>query len=273
MKKKIRMVLSALILGFCLISPVSADTIDVGFDETYYRVSDLAGVLSEEEVETLTRKIDDVRQHQAFDLAVVTVDNLAGDTIKHYADEVYDSCSLGYGEERDGVLFVLDMENRDWYLSTHGFGTTAFTDAGIARIGEEMQSYLSDGNYLEAFLKFADVSNDLIGLAKDGEPYGAAEEEHKPLSLMWIPISLGIGVVLSLVVVGSMKAKLKTVHKEAAAASYLKKGSMKITERKDTFLYHTVKRTEKKKEESSSKGTTTHKSSSGETHGGGGGKF
>ena len=94
------------------------------------------------------------------------------------------------------------------------------------------------------------------------------------MSWFWIPISLVVGVVLSLMVVGTMKSKLKTVRFQAAANNYVKAGSMNLTERRDIFLYNTMTKTKKEKNDSSSGGgSSTHTTSSGSTAGGGGGKF
>ena len=81
-----------------------------------------------------------------------------------------------------------------------------------------------------------------------------------------------MGFILSLIIVGRMKAKLKTVRFQAAAGSYIKDGSLKINESRDMFLYNTVTRTAKPKDNDSG-GSSTHTSSSGSSHGGGGGKF
>ena len=91
--------------------------------------------------------------------------------------------------------------------------------------------------------------------------------------MIWIPISIIVGVVLALIIVGVMKGKLKTVRSQAAANSYMKKDSLNIETSQDLFLYSTVSRTKIEREESSDGGSSTHTSSSGSTHGGGGGKF
>ena len=95
------------------------------------------------------------------------------------------------------------------------------------------------------------------------------------MSWIWIPISLVAGIVLSLIVVGTMKSKLKTVRFQAAANNYVKAGSMNLTESRDIFLYNTMTKTKKEKNDSSSSGggSSTHTTSSGSTAGGGGGKF
>ena len=96
------------------------------------------------------------------------------------------------------------------------------------------------------------------------------KRQKDALPYYWIFISIGVGVILAFVIVGRMKAQLKTVRFQAAAGNYVKDGSMNITESRDLFLYHTVTKTAKEK---SSSGSSTHTSSSGRTHGGGGTKF
>ena len=206
-----------------------------------------------------------------FDLVIATVDNLEGCTVQDYADDWYDYCEFGYGSNKDGALLLISMEERDWYISTCGYGITAFTDAGITYIGEQMGDDLSAGNYAEAFRTFVRFGNQFVTQARDGDPFDKSDLPKKPLSAIWIVISLAIGFGVAKIIVGSMKSQLKTVRAQAAASSYVREGSMNVTESRDLFLYHKVDRTEKPKNNSS--GSSTHKSSSGTRHGGGGGKF
>ena len=131
------------------------------------------------------------------------------------------------------------MEDNDWYISTHGYGITVFTDAGIQYIGEQIKENLSGGDFSGAFDKFVGLCDDFITKARTGDPYDS---------------------------------QLKTVRFQAAAGNYMKRGSLNVTESRDLFLYKTFTRTAKPKNNSSS-GSSTHTSSSGSTHGGGGGKF
>ena len=64
---------------------------------------------------------------------------------------------------------------------------------------------------------------------------------------MWLPISFGVGILVAFIVVGSMKAAMKTVYMQAAASDYTKSGSFNVTESRDIFLYRNVERTEKPK--------------------------
>lgn len=273
MKKKLFVFLFALSFVLCLGTAVPAFAAEAdGFADEYYRVIDMADLLTAREEAALIEKLDEISLRQHMDVVVATTDDLEGYSVRTYADLLYDSCRFGYGDRKDGILLLISIEDNDWYISTCGYGITVFTDAGIKHIGDRITPYLSDGDFASAFEKYADLCDEFITQAGTGEPYDSDNLPRKPLSLIWIPISLVIGFVLSQIVVGQMKGKLKTVRSQAAANSYLKKGSMIVTESRDLFLYHTVTRIAKPKNTRPS-GSSTHRSSSGITHGGGGGKF
>lgn len=178
-----------------------------------------------------------------------------------------------YGDV-DGVLLLISMEYGDWQISTCGKGITIFTDAGIDYIGEKVVAYLVNDDFKNAFDEFAQLCDDFAVQAESGEPYDSSNLPREPLSALWIVIALVVGFLLALMVVGNMKSKLKTVRSQDGAASYIRDGSMNITNSSDLYLYRTVTRTKKAEENNnSSSGSSTHTSSSGTTHGGGGGKF
>jgi uncharacterized protein len=192
-----------------------------------------------------------------------------------YADDLYDYCQFGYGPDMDGVLLLVSVGDRKWHISTCGYGITAFTDAGIQYLGEQMTPFMADGDYAGAFRTFVQWSDTYIDAARAGHPYDVNNLPREPLSLMYLFLALGIGLVLAWVVVSVMKSQLRSVAFQENAASYVREGSMNLTNSRELFLYRDVQRTERPKESSSSDsgGSSTHTSSSGTTHGGGGGSF
>ena len=132
---------------------------------------------------------------------------------------------------------------------------------------------MSDGDYADAFNTFAELCDDFITKARTGKPYDSGNMPKEPMKPGWILVAVIAGFILSFITVGTMKGKLKTVRFQPAANSYMKAGSMNITESRDMFLYNTVTRTAKPKDSDSGGGSSTHTSSSGSSHGGGGGKF
>jgi len=74
------------------------------------------------------------------------------------------------------------------------------------------------------------------------EPNSYAAQQSFPF-VEWIAGSLVAGIAVALIVTGIMRRKLKSVRPQRNAANYVRKGSMVLTEHRDTFLYRTVTKT------------------------------
>lgn len=258
--KKVWMMFIIMILCLSIAAPAFAA-------EAMPRLVDQADLLTDLQEAELLKKLDSISVARGIDVVVVTTDGLEGKTPEAYADDFYDT--NGYSE--DGVLLLVSMEDRDWWISTSGYGIKAFTDAGIQYIGNRITDSLSEKDYVQAFRIYADQCDKFMAQAKSGDPYDTHNLPKEPFDLkMTLLVSVGIGFLIALVTVTVMKSQLKSVRFQSGAANYVKSGSMNVTRRQDLFLYREVQKREKPK---SSSGSSTHTSSSGRTHGGGGGKF
>lgn len=249
------------------------------------RLVDMADLLSDSEESDLLTMLNDISQRQQTDIIVITVDSMEGETAMVYADDFYDHNGYGFGDRRDGILLLISMDEREWYISTHGYGITAITDAGREYLSEQFVSDLSAGDHAAAFTNFAKLCDDFITQAKTGDPYDVGHLPDDSFEPVWgLLTALAAAFVISLIVTGIMRMQLKSVHSQSAADNYIKQGSMQLTKKNDLFLYRHVDRRKKPKNKSShssgsshssnrSGGSRTHTSSSGAKHGGGGGKF
>lgn len=238
------------------------------------RFVDMADLLSETDGKDLLLMLDEISQRQQVDVIVVTTDTLDGKTPMEYADDFYDDNGYGFGAEKDGVLFLLSMEDRDWWISTTGYGITAFTDDGISYMSEQFLPALRDGDYAGAFTCFATLCDQFITQAKLGETYDTGSLPKAPFNPGdHVGIAIAIGFAIAVVIVLIMMSSMKSVRFQSSASNYVKRDSMKITQSRDLFLYSHVDRIKRQTQTSSGGGSSTHTSSSGTTHGGGGGKF
>lgn len=240
------------------------------------RLADFADLLTDSEEADLLYLLDEISERQQVDLVVVTVDSLDGETAMDYADDFYDYNGYGFGAGRDGILLLVSMEERDWYISTSGYGITALTDAGREYISDVFVDDLSIGDYVTAFTSFANLCDDFITQARTGTPYDVDNLPQEPFPVVGsLLISFAIAFVIALIVTGVMRGQLTSVHSQSAADNYLKQGSLQLTKKNDLFLYRHVERRRRAENNSSDSpgGSQTHTSSSGATHGGGGGKF
>lgn len=237
------------------------------------RLVDGADLLNEGEEVELLEQLDEISERQQCDVVVVTADSLEGKTPEAYADDFYDYNGYGVGEDKDGMLLLVSMENRKWHISTCGFGIEALTDAGIEYISEKFLPDLSGGDYSDAFQTYASLCDKFITQARSGEAYDVGDMPKDGVSPLWIPGSFLIGLVFALIITGAMRMQLKMVRRQPAASNYMKPGSRDLRVSRDIFLYRTVTKTERPKDNGGGGGSSTHIGSSGQTHGGGGGSF
>lgn len=263
MMKRFTVSLFAIMLMLCMTLSVTAAQLP--------RLVDGADLLTDSEEQYILSMLDEVSERQQFDVAIVTTNTLDGKSPMAYADDFYDDNGYGWGTSYDGVLLLVSMEDRDWWISTCGYGITAFTDWGIECLSDQFLPDLGNGFYEDSFETFIEGCDEYITLARNGEPFDIGTEPFDAGSALFI--SIVVGLIAALVIVSSMKAQLKSVYKQNAA-NYLRGDSMKITDSHELFLYRNVNRTRRQTESSSGGGgSRTHTSSSGRSHGGGGGKF
>lgn len=263
MKKKLMTVLTAVLLCSAL---CGAAAMAAPKENHPQRLVDEADLLDADEEAELTELLDEISERQQFDVVIVTQESLDGDYPEEFADHYYDYGGYGYGEEYDGALLLIDMEYREWHISTTGFGIKALNDAKLEKIEDKIVPDLSENEYMAAFVTFAELCDEYVSKAKS--PLGILDM----ISIVRVLVSLVIGFLIALIPMTIMKGKLKSVHREETACDYIKKDSFLLTETRDHFLGSNITKKAKPKNNSSG-GSRTHRSSSGRSHGGRGGRF
>lgn len=237
------------------------------------RLVDEAELLDQSQEDELLLKLDEISQRQGFDVVIATVNSLGAKTPEEFADDYFDYNGFGFGEERDGILFLISMQERDWAILPFGYGIEVFNNDGREYIANQIVPYLSDGDYMQAFTEFAQLSDDFITQAKTNQPYDSGnlyddeyydggdyysnnyydysyKAQQKGL-YHWLKaalICLAIGIVIAFFVTHKMKNDLKSVRLEQSAGNYIRPNSFKVTGSRDMFLYKNVTRTPRPKE-------------------------
>lgn len=246
MKRKLLSMLFVVVL--CLSLAVSAFAVS-GAD-----IYDEADLLSTQEETQLAGKLSEISEEFDAQIVIMTVSSTGGN-IDAYIEEKFDSMNMGYGENRNGVLLLVCMDDREYRILSNGYAGEAIGMDQIDAISEAIVSNLSDGDYADAFITFADNCAYYLDGYLNGFPFNTGKN---------LVIALIIGVVAGVIVAFVLKKQLKSVRQQKQANVYIKSGSMQIATSRDLFLYREVSRT--KKQSSSSSG-------SGSSRNVGGGKF
>ena len=283
--KKITVVTSVLLMVFmsffCFGSYAYGDT---------QHMVDYSGYLYDSEVSEINDYLSAVSEEMEFDIVGVMInEGYDENSLRSFADDFYDYGGYGYGTEKDGAVFVVDMESRLMTLVTTGFGITAITDYGEELVYDYVTDELQSENFVGAYEGYADAVRELVYKAREGTPVdvddggqddGQGEYERRLPSAEAAAgmggISLAAGAGAGFLSSQRQKSKLKTVRRKTQANSYAKRDCLVLSRKQDRFLYRTVAVMPRPKNNNNNRphgmgggGTTIHMGSSGTPHGGG----
>lgn len=215
------------------------------------RVFDYADLISESDEQEMQLWINDMQENWGLDLAYLTTYDTEGKSVQQYGADFYVEHELGLGENYDGVIFVLDMSQREGQIITCGKAIDIYTDYYIDQMWDNMVGYLSDGEYYWAFFTlYMDMNNyaeEYAAYQKSPDTYVSEYQQseayisqnnasHRVSRLLMFG---GIAAVFALVVagigVGSMRKACKNVRPFTDGRAYLKENGFYLTTSRDTF--------------------------------------
>lgn len=261
------------------------------------RVFDYADLLTAEEEAELQAMCQGVQQDWGLDLAYLTTYDTKGMSVREYGADVYMEKNLGIGEDDSGIIFVVDMGSREAQIVTCGKAIDIFTDYYIEVIWEEIQGYLSDGDFYGGMVTLRDnivyYCGEYATYQENPDAYVSPYQKEsdsflsqyqgskKSKALMFT----GMAAVFSLVVAGigvaGMRKSSQTIRPFTDGRAYLKENGYHLRINQDTFAdTHTtmmpVPRNDNDHHHSGGSWggpSTTFHGGGGRSFGGGGGKF
>ncbi len=148
-------------------------------------VVDLADVFSANEETELSQTIMDLDAVYQMDLVVVTTDDTGGKSARDYADDYFDQNGYGVGTDLNGILFLIDLDNREAYISTSGSGIRYLTDQRIEAVLDAVfAGGLSDGNYFGAAREFLNKTAEYLKAGIPADQYSQQEDQPNRLTAL-----------------------------------------------------------------------------------------
>lgn len=256
------------------------------------RVFDQAGLFSSEEARRLESHIEEIMGKARFDLVVVTTADAQGKSARDYADDFYDEGGFGVGTDASGVLFLIDMDNREIYISTAGTMERFLTDSRIESMLDHAYEYVQRGDYAGA----ADqIVEDAYGWYQKGIPGGqyTYDEETGRISryrsIRWYEALLAVAVAAfcGFAACANVRREYSMKQERGQASGYLMayraNARFACRGQDDRMIgsyitQHVIARTTGSGPRGGGGGShsgrsTVHRSSSGRSHGGGGRRF
>lgn len=247
------------------------------------QVTDVAEILSESEEVNIEKEIAQIEKMTNWDVMTVTTDDTNGKTSRAYAEEWYESRS----ECADGVVCLIDMENRMLYVATYGDAINYLTDSRIEEILDCGYEGASENDYESSFLAMLECMQSMYrkGIPDNQYEYDEVAKEtiskEKRLTLKEMLIAIGVAVIVCfgsvIMIVGRYKMKWGMYR-----YSYRENGTLSLTEERDVLESTNVihRRIPKSTHINSSRASgtrrsrsSTHRTSGGRRAGGGGRRF
>ena len=239
MKRKLTVFILLALLLTLLVLPAQAE-------EGLYYVTDEADILTDEEdmeLETLLQGISEEHNIGVYLVAVDDYTDYGDGSVYEVTYGLYHEYTMGKGEERNGIMLLLSMEQRDFATFVYGADAEyAFSDYALQQLEEEFLPYFADNDWYEGFRAYATTCDEYLTKAEEGKP---VEEGDGMIYL----IVIGASFLIALIVVSILKAGMKNVRAGQEAKAYITR-ELNLTQRSDQFTHTT--RTERKIEKSDS---------------------
>lgn len=274
------------ILCLVVLVPVRAQA--AIFQDVQY-VVDQADILTDQENMELDGLAKTLSQTYQLDILIAAVDDMNGMSAQEYAVSL--NSDRGWWDTDQAVLFLIAMEEREWYIATFGDAIYIFTDYGLDRLGEAAVLSFSEGSYYDGFAAYLNMLPEYFQSWERGEPIDSYSYDPGPreevvygtpvqTKTIWsvLPVSLLIGIVAAAIILLVMRSSMNTKRRQYSAGDYLKPGSYHLRTQQDLFLYSNLSKTRRQENTGgpggrSGGGSSIHRSSGGRSHGGRGGKF
>lgn len=259
--------LAVLFLGCWLMMPMNLRA-----EERF--VVDQADLLSEQEEQAIEEKAQELSEAWNQDFVIVTTLDAEGKDSEAYADDYYDD----HGYRKNGVLYLVDKDNNNVWISTSGAMIRFLTDERIERVIDAGYEELRMAEYGNGFLKMLEQTENYMEEGIPGNQYTydvetGAISRYRSITMMEAMLALAAAAAGGLICFFSIKSSYKMKH-GAYSYPFQAKGQVDLVQKDDHFINQVV--TRKKIPQNNSSGgsgggrSSVHTSGSGSSHGGGG---
>ncbi len=241
MKRKILCLVlaAAAMLAVCVSTAFAESQLDY--------VVDAAGLLNEAEWTRLEQMAQIVSSEYTIGVYIVTVDdyrNYGSGDVFETTYEIYHTYTMGEGENRDGIILLLSMEDRDYAMFCYGERSEyAFNEYGQAELEKVFLDNFSENDWYGGFTDYIRACASYLQAAAAGQP--VRRSPAGPIKFVTC-----LALFIALLAVGFIWSRMNNTGKQKTANAYIS-DELNLTGKTDTFTYRTETR---RKIESSSGG-------------------
>ena len=224
---------------------------------------DNADLLSPRQEREVLQVLEQVEKAHNVRVAVVTMPSIGNNSMAAYANKLVDNV---YNDGAKGNMVLLQVtDQRKWYISTDSkLKDITGTNDAVNYMSKAFVTYLSNGDYPNAYKVYATKANDLLDYyAKNGKPVKKEKPFPNEPALVF---ALFGAFIFTKSIRKSLLDSMSNVNAAVAADAYLDERSFELKDSSDTYMYSNVVAVPRPR------GNGHHGGGSG-GHGGGGGGY
>lgn len=244
------------------------------------KVYDFADLFNNTQESELFDKLTNFRKQTNLDIVIVTIDYNNKHNSAKYSDDFYDYNEFGIGDDRSDLLFLIDMDIRNIYVTTTGKAINIYTDQRINNILDNVFSYFGNQEYYVGTNKFVDLALNYAKInVDDDSKYVINSDSELVKDRSGLVNVFFVSVIITIIAIVIMANLNNNVAKANSSKSFLNKDTLVVKKINEVFLGSTVSKvridngSSSSGHRSSGRSSSTHRSSSGRSHGGGGRRF
>ena len=224
-----------------------------GADMNY--IFDLSDQLSYEEWAELEARAADISQRHGCGVYAAFVDDFTeyggGNDVYKTTYQLYHASELGMGADRDGIIILLSMDDRDYAMFVYGdHAEYAFDRYGQKELEDAFLGYFGDNDWYGGVSHYLDTCDEYLTRAEEGKP---VRKNTLPMYIIVVAASCAIAGGICLM----LKWQMKTVHQKAEANEYVAAGGLNLTKQYDRYTHTTETRRKIHDDSDSDSGTSS----------------
>ncbi len=213
---------------------------------------DKAGLLSNSEAQQIENRLAEVSKANDAGIYIITVKDFSnyGSSVESATEKIYKQWNLGYGENSEGYIMLLSMNDRSFDLYAHGPRMkTCFIGRGRTIEKSFLPSFSKDQWFVgfDKFISKVEFEIEEYGLSSEQQT-GSNSYTERPMTneqKAWLIGAivgiLLIALIISLAIFFSEKKKLNNIAFAYEADRYESKKGVLFKSKYDRFTHQTVR--------------------------------
>ena len=230
--------------------------------DTDDKVYDFADLFSESEEENLYNDIYKYKNKTTYEAIIVTTNDNNGKYVEDYAMDFYED----NGFARNGIIFVIDMQDRGYTVMAHGDAINTYTDNDIDYILDEVYYDMAAGDYYDAASNFLYLATKYYSSDSSYTYDDSYYDDYSANSINWLELIIS-PLIVTIVIILILAFRNRMVKKANSSKSFLNDKTKVITTISDIFLGSTTTKVRIDTSSSSGGGSSSGRSGGGRSSG------